>query len=76
MVIGSVKALWLELLVGAALAAALVVALTPLVRLLARRVGAVAYPKDDRWHKHPVPTLGGIAIFACNGRQSRPVWSS
>ena len=63
MVIGSVKALWLELLVGAALAAALVVALTPLVRLLARRVGAVAYPKDDRWHKHPVPTLGGIAIF-------------
>jgi UDP-GlcNAc:undecaprenyl-phosphate GlcNAc-1-phosphate transferase len=45
------------------LAAILVAAATPLVRLLARRVGAVAYPKDDRWHTRPVPTLGGIAIF-------------
>ena len=38
-------------------------ALTPLVRLLARRWGAVASPKADRWHKKPTAMLGGIAIF-------------
>jgi len=38
-------------------------ALTPLVRMLARRWGAVASPKADRWHKKPTAMLGGIAIF-------------
>ena len=51
------------LLVVAMLAGLVVVAATPLVRLLARRVGALSYPKDDRWHTRPVPTLGGLAIF-------------
>jgi UDP-GlcNAc:undecaprenyl-phosphate GlcNAc-1-phosphate transferase len=32
-----------------------------LVRL--RPVRAVAAPAEDRWHKAPTPTLGGIAIF-------------
>ncbi len=39
-------------------------ALTPLVRALARRWGAVAMPRGDRWHKKPTALLGGIAIFA------------
>jgi UDP-GlcNAc:undecaprenyl-phosphate GlcNAc-1-phosphate transferase len=39
-------------------------ALTPLVRALARRWGAVARPRADRWHKKPTAMLGGVAIFA------------
>jgi UDP-GlcNAc:undecaprenyl-phosphate/decaprenyl-phosphate GlcNAc-1-phosphate transferase len=38
-------------------------ALTPLVRALARRWGMVARPKADRWHKKPTALLGGVAIF-------------
>ena len=38
-------------------------ALTPLVRAFARRVGAVAQPKKDRWHQQPTAMLGGVAIF-------------
>jgi UDP-GlcNAc:undecaprenyl-phosphate GlcNAc-1-phosphate transferase len=41
----------------------LAVVLTPIVRALARRLGAVAKPKEDRWHKKPTAMLGGIAIF-------------
>src|SRR3990172_353292 len=37
--------------------------LTPLVRMLARRVGLVAKPKIDRWHKKPTALLGGLAIW-------------
>ena len=41
----------------------LVVALTPLVRALARRWGAVARPKSDRWHSKPTAMLGGVPIW-------------
>jgi UDP-GlcNAc:undecaprenyl-phosphate GlcNAc-1-phosphate transferase len=43
-------------------ALALSLALTPLCRLLARRVGLVAAPKEDRWHARPTPLAGGLAI--------------
>src|SRR6185295_18163992 len=46
-----------------AAAALLALALTPLVRSLARRVGMVAKPKTDRWHKKPTAMLGGVAIW-------------
>jgi UDP-GlcNAc:undecaprenyl-phosphate GlcNAc-1-phosphate transferase len=36
--------------------------LTPLVRAFARRIGAVAKPKSDRWHTKPTAILGGVAI--------------
>jgi UDP-GlcNAc:undecaprenyl-phosphate/decaprenyl-phosphate GlcNAc-1-phosphate transferase len=38
---------------------------TPVVRILAVRVGAVVQPSDDprRVHKRPTPTLGGAAMF-------------
>jgi UDP-GlcNAc:undecaprenyl-phosphate GlcNAc-1-phosphate transferase len=42
---------------------ALALALTPLVRMLARRFGFVAKPKIDRWHKQPTAMMGGIAIW-------------
>lgn len=39
-------------------------ALTPAVRMFARRFGFVAPPSADRWHQRPTALLGGIAIFA------------
>ena len=52
--------------VAAALVTAMVVALitTPVVKSLAFRVGAVDVPKDNRrMHNHPIPRMGGLAIF-------------
>jgi UDP-GlcNAc:undecaprenyl-phosphate/decaprenyl-phosphate GlcNAc-1-phosphate transferase len=51
-------------LLAVALAFALAVVLTPLVRVAARRLGVVAKPKTDRWHKQPTAMLGGVAIWA------------
>lgn len=45
-----------------ALAFVLSVALVPLCRRLAFRIGLVAHPRDDRWHRTSIPLLGGIAI--------------
>jgi UDP-GlcNAc:undecaprenyl-phosphate GlcNAc-1-phosphate transferase len=42
----------------------IVLALTPVVRALARRWGVVARPKSDRWHSKPTAMLGGVAIWA------------
>jgi len=38
-------------------------AVTPIVRAMARRFGAVAMPRTDRWHRQPTAMLGGIAMF-------------
>ena len=50
---------------AALLASALLALLTtPVVRSLAFRVGAVDVPKDSRrMHDHPIPRMGGLAIF-------------
>ena len=37
-------------------------ALNPLYRRIALRVGFVEQPRDDRWHKRPTPPVGGAAI--------------
>jgi UDP-GlcNAc:undecaprenyl-phosphate GlcNAc-1-phosphate transferase len=50
--------LLLPFFLGLGLAAALV----PACRLVALRLGAVAHPRDDRWHRATVPLLGGVAI--------------
>jgi UDP-GlcNAc:undecaprenyl-phosphate/decaprenyl-phosphate GlcNAc-1-phosphate transferase len=50
-------------LIPVAVSFVLALVLTPLVRRLARRWGAVAKPKTDRWHKKPTAMLGGVAIF-------------
>lgn len=44
----------------AALATSLV--LTPICRHLAHRLGFVAKPKEDRWHRRPTALFGGVAI--------------
>src|SRR5687767_6134492 len=46
-----------------ALSMALAIGLTFAVRALAHRVGFVAKPKSDRWHKRPTAMMGGVAIF-------------
>lgn len=47
-----------------ALAMLLSFALTPLVKRLAYKIGAVDIPKDQRrMHDHPIPLLGGLSIF-------------
>jgi UDP-GlcNAc:undecaprenyl-phosphate GlcNAc-1-phosphate transferase len=46
-----------------AASAILALALTPLVRYLARRYGMVAKPKTDRWHKKPTAMFGGVGIW-------------
>src|SRR6201990_2101163 len=50
-------------LVPAAASLALSLALTPLVRAVARARGVVARPKADRWHRKPTAMLGGVAIY-------------
>ena len=55
--------------VGMALASLLVSAVvalitTPIVKSLAFRIGAVDIPRDGRrMHDHPIPRMGGLAIF-------------
>src|SRR5688572_22734907 len=44
-------------------ALAVTVALTPLCGMFARRIGCVARPKGDRWHRQPTPLLGGVAVY-------------
>ena len=58
----------LNLSFAAALIAALVLGvvvalvLGVVVRRLAPAYGALVPPRPDRWHSHPTPTMGGIAI--------------
>lgn len=37
--------------------------LTPVVAAIARRLGLVASPREDRWHRTPTALLGGVAIL-------------
>lgn len=50
------------LLVGA-IAAVVTFVLTPVVRLLSLKIGAVDQPGDRKVHARPTPTLGGFAIL-------------
>jgi UDP-GlcNAc:undecaprenyl-phosphate GlcNAc-1-phosphate transferase len=37
-------------------------ALTPICRIVSRRTGYVAAPREDRWHRRPTALFGGVAI--------------
>jgi UDP-GlcNAc:undecaprenyl-phosphate GlcNAc-1-phosphate transferase len=52
----------LALQAGLAFLAGLI--LVPAVRSAARRANIVATPLASRWHRHPTPLLGGVAIAA------------
>lgn len=68
--------MWLD--VGAAVLTGAIasMALTQAVKPLASRLGAVALPKADRWHRQQVPLLGGVAIMAsvCTGLAVFGLW--
>lgn len=52
-------------IVAVACAALVSYTITPPVRLLAFRIGAIDIPTDARrMHKKPIPRIGGLAIFA------------
>ncbi len=53
---------WAAAALGTAMAVAFTT--TPVVKLLAQRMGAMDIPKDNRrMHHHPIPRMGGLAIF-------------
>jgi len=54
---------YLTYLLAFSLSFALSTALTPLVRRVARRLGQVARPREDRWHTRPTALMGGVAMF-------------
>ncbi len=62
----------LEVLWGALVALAIVVALTPAVGGMARLLGVVDNPGGRRINRRPIPRLGGLAMFlgfrAVNGQ--------
>lgn len=45
------------------LALAAAALLTPAVMALARRMGWVVAPRQDRWHRRPTAIYGGVAIY-------------
>jgi UDP-GlcNAc:undecaprenyl-phosphate GlcNAc-1-phosphate transferase len=54
----------LEYLLVAAIATAVTFLLTPLARLAAVRIKAIARPRDRDVHAVAIPRLGGVALFA------------
>src|SRR5689334_20573317 len=53
----------LDVIWGALVALVVVVLLTPAVGGMARLLGVVDRPEARRLHRHPVPRLGGLALF-------------
>ncbi len=55
---------WLRVLLAIAIGFAISFAATPIVKMFARRVGAMDVPTEARRvHDHPIPRMGGLAIF-------------
>ena len=54
----------LKIILALLTAAVISCAITPLVKMLAKKVGAMDIPKDERrMHHVPIPRMGGLAIF-------------
>ena len=55
---------WLKILLAFIVALVISFLMTPPVKEFAAKVGAIDVPKDGRRvHDHPIPRMGGIAIF-------------
>src|SRR5205085_2808278 len=54
----------LDLTIACAVAAAVSFAVAGLVRRVALERGVVVAPRQDRWHRQPTPTYGGIGVVA------------
>lgn len=56
--------LWVRILLAVAIAFAISFAAVPVVKTFATRVGAIDIPDGKRRvHDHPIPRMGGLAIF-------------
>ncbi|HEX5216145.1 MAG TPA: hypothetical protein VFV98_11830 [Vicinamibacterales bacterium] len=53
----------MPLLLPFLIAFALTLALVPVVSRVARARGLVAHPSTDRWHRQPIPNVGGAAML-------------
>ena len=51
-------------LIAFCISAAVAAAATPVVRYIAMQSGCYAMPIRNRWHRKPIPLLGGFAIIA------------
>ncbi len=64
-----------EYLIVGGVAAAVTLVLTPLTRILAFRIGAVAEPGERMVHAEPTPTLGGLAMLGGVGAGLLTAWT-
>lgn len=55
---------WITVILAAAVAFAVSYLLTPKVKSFAEYVGAIDIPNERRVNDHPIPRMGGLAIFA------------
>ena len=56
--------IWLKLILAFAVSLVISYLMTPPVKGFAEHVGAIDVPQDDRRvHDHPIPRMGGLAIF-------------
>ena len=56
--------MYFQVFLGLICAGLISLTVTPIVRVLAYKIGAVDVPKDNRrMHKKPMPLLGGLSIF-------------
>ncbi len=56
----------MQVFIAFLIAFVLALATTPLVRAIAARLGAMAYPNERSVHSRPVPYLGGVAIYVAS----------
>lgn len=59
----SSMALWMKLILAAAVAFVICFLMTPPVKRFAELIGAVDQPSERRINKVPIPRMGGLAIF-------------
>ena len=64
-----------DYLIVGAIAAVVTLLLTPLTRVLAFRVGAVASPSARKVHSSPTPSLGGLAMLGGVGAGLLAAWT-
>jgi UDP-GlcNAc:undecaprenyl-phosphate GlcNAc-1-phosphate transferase len=64
-----------DFLIVGAIAAIVTLVLTPLTRVLAFRIGAVASPSARKVHSSPTPSLGGLAMLGGIGAGLLAAWT-
>ena len=58
------RADWIKMLLAFAVSLLVAYVMTPPVKRFAEKVGAIDVPRDNRRvHDHPIPRMGGLAIF-------------